>query len=179
MTWFVSSSHVYYCRGLLSSSEGYFVLPAALSLLAKVITQVSHVCIIWWCVGRNTREYQLYFIDHLIQNQFISYINLKKKSWFHFIQAAALFSLNPLHIPSEKKCGVREAQGNTFSWVVLILQAAKTVHLRGTFFLTCFIVRNTAFLRDKLSFYLSISKGKTARVHRADARRLNAGKLLL
>lgn len=41
-------TRVYYCWGLPSSSEGYFVLRAALSL-TTVTPPVSLMWIIWWC----------------------------------------------------------------------------------------------------------------------------------
>lgn len=34
---------VYYCWGLPSSFEGYFVLPAAIHLITKVLAHVSHI----------------------------------------------------------------------------------------------------------------------------------------
>lgn len=68
--------------------EGYFVLSAALSL----ITKWSHTFLSLYCMVvcrytcRNTREYQLYFIDRLIQNLFIYqwHKSFKKKSDFFF-----------------------------------------------------------------------------------------------
>lgn len=40
-------TRVYYCRGLPAASEGYFVLPAALSLVTGYCTRLSCVMVVW------------------------------------------------------------------------------------------------------------------------------------
>lgn len=49
-------TRVYYCWGLPSSSEGYFVLPAALSLRTKITAHGSLRSIIWWCVDTSVER---------------------------------------------------------------------------------------------------------------------------
>lgn len=67
--------------------EGYFVLSAALSSITKwshtFLSLYYMVVCRYTC--RNTREYKLYFIDHLIQNLFIyQWHKSQKKIRFFF-----------------------------------------------------------------------------------------------
>lgn len=50
--------------------EGYFVLSAALSSLTVITHILSLSMVVCRYTCRNTREYQLYFIDHLVHNLF-------------------------------------------------------------------------------------------------------------
>lgn len=78
-------TRVYYCWGLPSSSEGYFVLPAAISFITKVTTPGSHIhpAVVCRYTQRNTREHHLNCWRLFIQNLFIYQLHINLK--IHFV----------------------------------------------------------------------------------------------
>lgn len=148
-------TRVYYCWGLPSSFEGYFVLPAAICWEPEVTTRRAHTyptVVCRPCVG--TRENTHHQNGSLWISSFTNfYINLKTHFSPHFFpQANCPPLLSPTCLsPRKAECSWPEAWGGTLSWVVLSLQATKT-HLGGkVLFFPCLIVKIT-LLRDKLSF---------------------------
>lgn len=147
--------------------EGYFVLSAALSL----ITKWSHTFLsLYYMVVcrypcRYTREYQLYFIDRLIQNLFIYqwHKSQKKIRFFSPWMQTALLPLSPPAVPAEALAW----PAWHFCWAFLILQATKTVHWGGGFWFCMFHCKKDNLPQRQLSFIFQCQKEKAARVYRA------------
>lgn len=162
MTWFVLPHTCLLLPGPSFILEGYFVLSAALSLLTKW----SHTFLSLYCMVvcrytcRNTREYQLYFIDHLIQNLFIY-------QWHKSFKKNQIFSPMDANCPpsSSPTCSPRRGSGQagTFCWVFLILQATKTVHWGGGFWFCMFHCKKDNLPQRQTVLYLSMSKGKSCK----------------
>lgn len=130
-------TRVYYCWGLPSSFEGYFVLPAAV----RWEPEVTHVVLIHiprWCAGRAQERERTHTagMAHTVSLWISSftnfYINLKTHFFPHFFpQANCPPLLSPTCLaPRKAEYGGPEARGGTLSWLVLSLQATKT-HLGG------------------------------------------------
>lgn len=104
-------TRVYYCRGLPSSFEGYFVLPAALSLIKVMHMSFSctYYMVVCRYIDRNTKEHRLNFLDHFIQ---ILFIYLKKNFFLIFSLDAncPAFLLPTCIFPGEKQRSWKEAQ---------------------------------------------------------------------
>lgn len=111
MTWFVLPHTCLLLPGPSFILEGYFVLSAALTLITKwshtFLSLYYMVVCRYTC--RNTREYQLYFIDHLIQNLFIYQWHKSKKKIRFFSHGCKLPSFLLAHLQPPKKAWARQA----------------------------------------------------------------------
>lgn len=101
-------TRVYYCWGLPSSFEGYFVLPAAISLMPGDHAHLSLTYSIGWFVdAQHTRENHLNF-------------QLSSSPFTH------------PHLPKRSlSAGDKRLRMGISHWVFLILQVTKTVHVGG------------------------------------------------
>lgn len=130
-------TRVYYCWGLPSSCEGYFVLPAAIRWKPEVTASRAHTRTHHGVqTTRNVREHtplQWLTVSVRISSFTNFYIHLKTHFFpiSFFPEANCPPLLSPTCIsPWRAECGWQEAQGGTLS---LILQATKT-HLGGKSF---------------------------------------------
>lgn len=149
-------TRVYYCWGLPSSFEGYFVLPAAISLIPGVPTHRSLTYSIGWFVdAQHTREHH----------------HLNFRLSFH----------PPASPPEELECRWQEAQAGHFTLGVSYFAGNQNSTFQGEslffFFFACLHCLKADPPQRQIDFYslyLLISKEKkAARVQRACARRNN------
>lgn len=128
---------VYHCRGLLPP-RGLFCTFCSTQRSNSDHTFLSLSVVVCRHTCRHTREHQLYFIDRLSFRiySFTNDINLNnKKKILESFPAWKQTVLLPLNPPAARR---GSGPAGTFCWVLLTLQATKTVHWGGGFWFCMF-----------------------------------------
>lgn len=144
-------TRVYYCWGLPSSSEGYFVLRAALSL-TTVTPPVSLMWIIWWCGDTQFEIHRPFHSEYL----HLSAASMSTKL-SDCVTQRQLPSCCPPGPPASlpEEGGARKAchqEAQVAPWLFPVLQRIETVPVGGNifffFFFVYYIGKHIAFFRE-------------------------------